>query len=192
MIKVGIVTAIDESTAKARIQILDNDEIISDWLPILQNKTKDDKFYFMPDINEEVLAVFLDSGLEQGFIIGSIYNQKDNTPISDKDKYFIKFKDNTTIEYDRKNKKLSLDCKGDISIKALNNIDIEANNFNIKSNNINLKALLNIDIKATNLKAYTSLATKIKSMLSNQIEGLDVNIQYGNISMIQKPPLPEP
>lgn len=124
MIKVGKVVAIDEKTCKVRVQLLDNDGVITYWLPVIVNKSKDDKFYWLPDIDEEVLVAFLDNGIEQGFVLGAAYNEKDKTPIQDKDKYHIRFADGTVIEYDRKNHKLTIDCKGDIEIRASGNIKL--------------------------------------------------------------------
>lgn len=197
MIKLGLVTAIDESKCKVRIEILDNDKLQSYWLPVLQNNTKDNKYYYLPDIQELVLAVFLDNALEQGFVIGSIYNDKDTVPISNKDKYHIKFKDGTIIEYDRNSHKLFLDVKGDVEIKAqkidtkANDINFDVNNFNIKSKNFNLDSSLLINLKSTNIKAYASFYAKIKALVNTDIEGLNININHINLSMNKITPIPE-
>ncbi|MCS7317312.1 MAG: phage baseplate assembly protein V [Candidatus Dojkabacteria bacterium] len=197
MIKLGLVTAIDEAKCKVRIEILDNDKLQSYWLPVLQNNSKDNKFYCLPDIQELVLAVFLDNALEQGFVIGSIYNNKDTVPISNKDKYHIKFKDGTTIEYDRNSHKLLLDVKGDIQIKAQkidiksNDIDIDTNNFNIKSQNLNIDSSLLINLKSTNIKAYASFYAKLKSLVNTDIEGLNINVNHINFNMNKITPIPE-
>ena len=126
MIKVGKVVAIDEKTCKVRVQLLDNDGVITYWLPVVVNKSKDDKFYWLPDVDEEVLVAFLDNGIEQGFVLGAVYNEKDKTPIQDKDKYHIRFKDGTVIEYSRKEHKLKINCVGDVEITSDTHITIKA------------------------------------------------------------------
>ena len=126
MFRVGKVVAVDEKTAKARVEIEDLDKVITYWLPVVVQKTQDDKFYWLPDVGELVLVGFLDYGIEQGFILGSIYNEKDNTPVADKDKFHIKFKDGTVIEYDRKNSKLYIHSVGDIEIISDTHITLKA------------------------------------------------------------------
>ncbi|WP_297889743.1 phage baseplate assembly protein V [Sulfurihydrogenibium sp.] len=124
MIKVGKVVAVDEKTCRCRVQLEDNDGVVTYWLPIIVNKSQKDKFYWLPDIGEEVLCAFLEHGIEQGFVLGAIYNEKDTVPVVSKDKYHIRFEDGTTIEYDRKSHKLSINCVGDVEIVAQGNIKI--------------------------------------------------------------------
>ena len=126
MFRVGKVVAVDEKTAKARVELEDADKVISYWLPVLHHKTQDDKFYWLPDLNELVLVGFLDYGIEQGFVLGAIYNEKDTPPIVDKDKIHIRFKDGTTIEYDRNTHKLLIHSVGDIEIISDTHIIMKA------------------------------------------------------------------
>ena len=123
-LRVGKVVAIDEKTARVRCVLEDLDEMVTWWLPVLHHKTQDDKSYWLPDIGEEVLIGFLHHGIEHGFILGSIYNEKDEPPVFDKDKAHIRFKDGSILEYDRRTHTLTLDIKGDITIKAKGNVSI--------------------------------------------------------------------
>lgn len=125
MIKVGKVVAVDEKTARVRVELSDCGGVVTWWLQIAVPKAQDDKFYWIPDIGEQVLCAFLEHGLEQGFVIGALYNEKDSPPVQNKDKYFIKFKDGTEIEYDRAEHKLRADVKGDIEIKATGKADVD-------------------------------------------------------------------
>lgn len=124
MIKVGKVVAIDEKTCKVRVQLEDNDGVVTYWLPVVVPKTQRDKFYWLPDIGEEVVCAFLEHGIEQGFVLGAIYNEKDRVPVVSKDKFHVKFEDGTWIEYDRKEHKLKVQCVGDIEIVANGNVTI--------------------------------------------------------------------
>lgn len=124
MIKVGKVVAIDEKNCKVRVQLLDNDGVMTYWLPVVVNKSQKDKFYWLPDIGEEVICAFLEHGIEQGFVLGAIYNEKDKVPVGGKDKFHVRFEDGTTIEYDRKAHKLTIQSVGDIEITASGNIKI--------------------------------------------------------------------
>jgi len=124
MIRVGEVVAVDEKNCRVRVRLKDCDGMVSYWLPVVVPKSKDDKFYFLPDVGELVLCAFLDYGVEQGFVLGAIYNKKDLPPVSSRDKLHIKFKDGTFLEYDRNSHKLKIHCKGDIEIIAEGNVTI--------------------------------------------------------------------
>ena len=117
MFKTGIVVAQDLSRVKVRVRFSDLDGMISYWLPVLQRKTLNDKAYWMPDINEHVVCL-MDDNYEEGYICGSFYSDADPSPISSADKYYVKFKDGTAIEYDRATHKLSADVKGDVDVKT--------------------------------------------------------------------------
>lgn len=118
MIKVGKVVAVDARTCRVRVQLPDNDGVVTYWLPVVVNKSQKDKFYWLPDIGEEVVCVFLEHGIEQGFVLGAIYNEKDKVPVASKEKFHIRFEDGTWIEYDRKAHKLTATVNGDIEITA--------------------------------------------------------------------------
>jgi len=87
MLKFGIVTNINPALAQARVQFAD-DDILSFWLPILQQKTQKDKFYAIPDIGEHV-ACLMDENSEEGVILGAIYSALDDTPVSSKTHCFL-------------------------------------------------------------------------------------------------------
>lgn len=110
--------AVDEAKAMARVEIEDADKVVTYWLPILQQKTKDDKFFWLPDIGEQVVVAFYNDDWDTGVILGATYNSQDTPPANTKDKFVIKFKNGSFIEHDRKT--------GNLRIKATGNITIEA------------------------------------------------------------------
>ena len=118
MLKFGIVTNIDEKTAKVRVKFAE-DGLLSFWLPVLQAKTLKDKFYALPDIDEQV-ACLMDENLEDGVILGAIYSDADIVPVISKDKLKIKFYDSTEIEYDRAEHVLNIICPA-INIQGIIN-----------------------------------------------------------------------
>lgn len=113
--KIGIVTAIDQATCKCRVKFADQDGMESFWLPVLHHKTGQDKSYWMPDLNEHVCCL-LDDNAEFGCILGAIYSDADQPPVASQDKCHVKFKDGTTIEYDRAAHLLKADVKGDVEL----------------------------------------------------------------------------
>lgn len=110
MLKFGIVTNINPALAQARVQFAD-DDILSFWLPILQQKTQKDKFYAIPDIGEHV-ACLMDENSEEGVILGAIYSALDEPPASSKNQLMIKFEDESFINFDKETGVLTLKFKG--------------------------------------------------------------------------------
>jgi phage baseplate assembly protein V len=114
---IGIVTASNPATGKVRVQFPDRDGVVSDWLPVMQKKTLRDKSFSMPDVGEHVVCM-MDEHEEFGVVLGAIYSDADNTPVSSQDKWHHTFDDGTTIEYDRAAHKLSAHVQGDIEVTA--------------------------------------------------------------------------
>jgi phage baseplate assembly protein V len=131
MIRRGIVVAVDEKTARVRVQMPDLG-VVSNWLPVLHHKTHQDKAYWLPDIGEYVIVAYDEEGEHSdGYVLGSIYNEADKPPITDKNKYFIRFNDGTEIEYDRQQHNLRISVKGNITIEATGNIVIKGSRIDL-------------------------------------------------------------
>ena len=96
MVKVGIVESFNQNNATARV-VFEDANLKSYDLPIMVKQTKDNKDYWVPDIDEPVICIFLPTGIESGFILGAYYNQKDKPPVIDQNKRTVKFKDGTII-----------------------------------------------------------------------------------------------
>jgi len=126
MIRFGKVVAVDEKNARVRVQIEDADAVVTYWLPVLQQKTQDDKHYWLPDVGELVACAFYENDWDTGVVLGAIYNQKDTPPVASRDKFVIQFKDGTRIEYDRNSHKLTIHCVGDIEIVSDTHITLKA------------------------------------------------------------------
>lgn len=118
MLKFGIVTNINPTSAQARVQFAD-DDVLSYWLPILQQKTQKDKFYAIPDIGEHV-ACLMDENSEEGVILGAIYSALDDTPVSSKTQLMIKFEDESFINFNKETGILTLKFKGIDVISDIN------------------------------------------------------------------------
>jgi phage baseplate assembly protein V len=132
MIRRGIVVAVDEKTARVRVQMPDLDGIVSNWLPVLHHKTHQDKAYWMPDIGEYVIVAFDEEGEHSdGYVLGAIYNEADKPPTASKDKYFVRFNDGTEIEYDRQQHNLRISVKGNITIEATGNVVIKGSRIDL-------------------------------------------------------------
>lgn len=115
--KVGVVSEIDPATCTARVRFDDLDGLETMRLPVGVQKSLKDKSYWMPDVGEHV-ACLLDANAEAGVILCAIYSEKDAPPIDDPDKRHVRFEDGTTVEYDRKAHRLSIECVGEVLVIA--------------------------------------------------------------------------
>jgi len=113
LLRIGKVSSIDPESGTARVICEDRGGAVSGPLPIIVPFTMDDKIYYMPVVGERVLALFNPVSPSEGFIMGSFYADTRRPPEGDKNKAYIKFKDDSLIEYDKKLHKLTVDLRGD-------------------------------------------------------------------------------
>ncbi len=143
LVCVGEVVAIDPSQARVRVKLPSHDNLVTDFLPVLYSKTQLDKEYYIPDIGEQVLVLFVPlEGFETGFVLGASYNDVDKVPVNSKDKWHKKFKDGTYMEYDRKEHVFRANIKGDAEINVEGNLiaQVNKNASIIAGSKINLTA----------------------------------------------------
>ncbi|MGL1931759.1 MAG: phage baseplate assembly protein V [Desulfotalea sp.] len=125
-VAVGIVNSVQEKDCTVRVKLPDRDGVITSPLQVLVKRSLGNLDYDMPEKGEEVLCLFLTSGFEIGFVIGSLYSEVDPPPVTDANKKHYKFKDGTSFEYDRKISKLTIDIKGAADIGATGDINIKS------------------------------------------------------------------
>lgn len=126
LIRIGEVTSIDPSRLTARVTFDDDDGVTSFDLPILQRNTLKNRDYSTVDVGEDVVCVFLPSGVEEGFIIGTLYAGEIVPPQSSQDVRMVEFEDGTVLKYDRSSHKLSADIKGDADVKLTGKAEVTA------------------------------------------------------------------
>ena len=112
IIKIGEVSSVDYSRGTARVVFDDDDSVVSYDLPVLHTNTILNKDYALPDPGEDVLCIFLPSGPEEGFIIGSFYAGEIIPPESNKNRRTVVFSDGSRVCYDRAEHKLTVTLDG--------------------------------------------------------------------------------
>ena len=170
-IRIGKVGSIDPAAGTAQVFFEDRQGLDTADLFVTVPKTKDDHYYYMPDIGERVRVLMDPEAPTKGCIIGSYYSDGREPPIKDADKAYVLFKDKTLVEYDRKQHKLTIEipAAGPVSIEIYTASDVNlktdryltvkaANDVNIESEtaNVNVKAAKDITLTAEgnmNLKA---------------------------------------
>lgn len=127
IIRVGVVSARFPDDGAVQVDFRDVGEggVASFKCPVLQPKTKADKIYWMPDKGERVLVLSLPQGKEQGIVVGSYYNERDEVPESDNDKAIVKFEDGTAVIYDRSASELTVDAVGAVKVTAADGIALD-------------------------------------------------------------------
>ncbi len=130
-VRAGVVVSTNPGTGTVRVQFADADDLVSHDLPVLVPKTMEDKHYHMPDVGEQVLAIFLPLGLEQGFVLGSFYSKGDPVPVTDQNLHHVKFRDGTTVDYDRAKHLLKINCTGRVVINSAVKVKVTAPNIEL-------------------------------------------------------------
>jgi phage baseplate assembly protein V len=113
----GVVVERSAETMKVRVQFSERDGLVSDWLPVLQQKTLGDFAVWLPDLGSHV-ACLMDDHFEDGVVLGCIYSDADLPPVSDPDVFHREFSDGTVVQYNRKSHVLHANVKGDIVVEG--------------------------------------------------------------------------
>lgn len=117
MVRVGIVSDRDPKRCAIRVIFPDQDNLVTDWLPVVVTQALKTRAFSLPDIDETVVCVFLGSGVEKGYCLGAIYDE-DNVSASSGDQSGVWFPDGSRVVFDRSSGVLTVEAKGGVSIKA--------------------------------------------------------------------------
>lgn len=121
IIKVGVVSSVNPDNCTVKVAFKEfGAGVVSGDLPVMVPHTKEDKDYDLPVIDEQVLCLFLGTGLETGFCLGSFYSDEDKPVNNNPNIRQTKYKDGTVIQYDRENHKLTAMVVGDIEVQCVN------------------------------------------------------------------------
>lgn len=179
LIRIGKVSSVNYQKGTARVYFPDDDGIVSYDLPVLHRNALKNKDYNMPDIDERVLCLFLSSGVETGFILGSIYTDIVPTPESTGDKRTVVFEDGSRFSYDRKTHQFDGQIEG-TTIKA-NRQDIEINTpHDVKvttANNVEVTAANAVTITGTN-----NVTVNTKTAIVNAETAYTLNTQTATLN----------
>jgi phage baseplate assembly protein V len=127
LIRLGRVSSINAAEATVRVVFEDRDNMVSHDLPVVVANTFKNKDYYMPDIGESVVCIFLPNGISRGFVLGAVYSDVDRPAVSSPDKRQIHFSDGAVVEYDRQTRTMTVNTSGKVSITAAQGINITGN-----------------------------------------------------------------
>lgn len=107
MLRFGNITEIDAEKGRARVHF-EEDDIVSDWLPMVVKSSRDNKHESWYDVGDFV-SCLMDKNVEDGVIIGAIYDDNNLPPIGNKDIEAKTFSDGTVVQYDRSSHTYSIE-----------------------------------------------------------------------------------
>jgi len=118
LVRVGVVTQVYPEKGTVRVKIADLEDVVSYEMPVLVRKTCKDKDYWMPDIGEHVVCVFLPIGVEQGFVVGAFYSEVDKVPATSVNIKRIELGNGAYIEWNRETGTLKIFSPDEILIES--------------------------------------------------------------------------
>lgn len=102
LVRVGLVSSVDPDAQTVRVVFDDKEETVSYDLPIVVPFTFKNKVQRLPDIDDQVLCIFLPNGEEEGFILGGFYSTADKPLSSEKEEYIYAIPGGFVISVNRK------------------------------------------------------------------------------------------
>ncbi len=128
LIRVGTVSSVNAAEGTVRVAFAAQDDMVTYELPVITRGSKNNKDYWLPDVDEQVLCLFLPNtsgrGVCDGFVLGTFYSSVDAPVENSGDVHAVKYGDGTIIKHDRSTGKLTINATGDIDIIAGGKISI--------------------------------------------------------------------
>ena len=115
IIRIGLVKEVDYEKARVRVKI---GEFITDWLPWVTARAGEDRNWFSPDIDEQVIVLSPFGELSLGVVLPAIYQEKYPPPENKKEINSVKFQDGTKFTYDKENHHLEIEVVDKITLKV--------------------------------------------------------------------------
>lgn len=123
VIRIGKVSSVNGANCTAKVVFDDRDELVTDELPIITIGSNGTRGYWVPEVNTQVLCLFLPnasgSGVDDGFILGAFYSRADPPPETDPNVRSVVFPDGSKIKFDGAGN-LEIIMTGNITIRGAN------------------------------------------------------------------------
>lgn len=113
-VDIGRVSSVypDRATVRVLFEDKGGDEVVSRELPIVGKGSVRVKDYWLPKVDEMVVCIFVEGSAKQGYVLGSIFNDVDKVPVNEETKRHIEFEDGAFVQYDMKNKNMTINLVG--------------------------------------------------------------------------------
>ena len=103
LVRIGTVAEVDPDQAAVRAQYGETaagDPVLTGWLPWLTRRAGDDRTWWAPSIDEQVLILSPSGELTAGVVLPALYRQSHPTPETDPGKHAALYRDGARVEYD--------------------------------------------------------------------------------------------
>lgn len=107
MYVIGTVIAIDDKMPRVKLKLPELDDFETGWFFVPQMATVKDKSFNQITLNTLVGAVCTDD-MQDGCIIGSLYNDEDICVLADENVKYIFFEDGAKLKYDKSSHELTI------------------------------------------------------------------------------------
>lgn len=132
MLRFGLIS--DTNPAKGLYKVnFDEDDLVSQWIPKIEAGTKNLKVEF-PLAPGTHVACLMDEHMENGVILGAVYDDGNSPAFANKDKFGITFPDGTYIKYDNAAGTFTINTGGKVIITAAGNVEITCDKLKVTGN----------------------------------------------------------
>ncbi|CDL87254.1 Baseplate assembly protein V (fragment) [Xenorhabdus cabanillasii JM26] len=97
IVRVGIVTGVDLSTQRCRVQI---SGLQTDWLRWTAQRAGTARTWWVPSVGEQVVVLAAGGELTTAFVVGALYSVVHATPSASAEAVHLTFPDGTVMEYE--------------------------------------------------------------------------------------------
>lgn len=178
-LKYGIVSEVKKGFVRVQFE---EDDIVSDWLPVLVRRSLNDKDTWQLEVNEHVVCM-MDHYSETGVCMGAIYNDTDRPDPRENPGIFRKsFDDGTSIEYDKNDHVLRAYVNGDLHAKATNDCFIDASN-NLQATAGAKAKVTSPEIELTGLVKITGATTIVGALTCGGLSVVPSSGGSGNMDI---------
>ncbi|MEE9357244.1 MAG: phage baseplate assembly protein V [Sedimenticolaceae bacterium] len=98
-------------------------------LPWLTARAGNDRSWWAPEVDEQVIVFSPSGDIAQGVVLTAIYQQLHPANGKDPDLCRVDFKDGASIEYNRQSHEMTIHSKGELFIRADGDIWLDAKNL---------------------------------------------------------------
>ena len=120
IVRRGFISTVNPEKHTARVTFEDEDNLVSEEMPVIVPAANRNNFYALPDINDQVIVLYeqIDNQQGSGVILGSIYSEVNQPKVNSQDITRIDFDDGSFFEFDRSSGNLTIHCTGNIKVTA--------------------------------------------------------------------------
>ncbi len=130
MIQVGQIHEVDTQKALAKVRLGD---IITHWLPWVAGRAGSVRHWSPLEANEQVVVLAPFGELNQGIILGSLYQNTAPAPDTQAQRHTIAWDDGLKIKYDQTNHKLNIQNAETLNITVSGQANIQAKDITLEA-----------------------------------------------------------